>query len=83
MEQLANVLVAQVQWLYLKRSDMPDELSGYASLTHSTGLHPSYRRRPATIFAYTRRPKKTWIPAIAGMTKRRADIERKILNLAN
>ncbi len=30
MEQLANVLVAQVQWLYLKRSDMPDELLGYA-----------------------------------------------------
>jgi hypothetical protein len=29
MEQLANVLVAQVQWLYLKRSDMPDELLGY------------------------------------------------------
>jgi hypothetical protein len=43
----------------------------------------SYRRRPVTIFAYTRRPKKTWIPACAGMTKRRADIERKILNLAN
>src|SRR5215207_127655 len=30
----------------------------------------SCRRRPASIFARATRPKKTWIPAYAGMTKR-------------
>jgi hypothetical protein len=34
--KLANVLVAQIYWLYLKPSDMPDELLGYASLTQPT-----------------------------------------------
>ena len=35
----------------------------------------SCRRRPASIFARAARPKKTWIPACAGMTDGRVDFQ--------
>jgi hypothetical protein len=34
----------------------------------------SCRRRPASIFGFVGRSKKTWIPAYAGMTKGRVDL---------
>jgi hypothetical protein len=35
----------------------------------------SCRRRPASIRANAARPKKTWIPACAGMTERKFDFQ--------
>jgi hypothetical protein len=48
-------------------------LSGMVEIPRLQAKRSCHAGGPASIFGFVGRPKKTWIPAYAGMTKGRVD----------